>query len=640
MIVLQLRFAPRIYRKISGPNVKPGFKHDRYHFSKEMLQFRWVRSVDFSSSCAVGKSSCFCLELPGESWKLVDAIKKIPLHQSLGKLLLINGGEDLCFSDCPPIIGSQKYRHPPLSYEIFFHLNYLVHTQKISIAQVNAKLFRRLSRLEENMADQILTKLRSNRSTCFDPLKFIEDHSVKTHKNQRGSKIKCHRALVTPSKIYLIGPEIEASNCVIKHFSSRASDFLRVSFVDEDWSKVSAEVISTSIHSEVFSEPYRTTIHQRISSFLREGISIGEKKFEFLAFSASQLRGNSIWMFASDETLTAQKIRNWMGSFSQIRSVSKCAARMGQLFSTSTQTVNVPISDVEVIEDIECTASGMKYCFSDGIGKISLPFAKEIAVKCGISRTPSAFQIRYGGYKGVVVVGFKSEKKLSLRRSMHKFESDNTMLSVTRWSESTPCYLNREIISLLSTLGVRDEAFEDLQRRNVRDLDEMLGNRETALRVLFGLAGSHVRTSTKMMNHGYEPCSEPYLSMIVGSCHVSQMSEIKSRCRIFVRRGRVLIGCLDEARVLDHGQVYVRIRMTGAEIEMRDDMRLKKMDDGTAVVVGRVVVTKNPCLHPGDVRVLDAVYDSVLEETEIVDCVVFPQRGERLVLTFFGMSGR
>ncbi|KAK8996128.1 hypothetical protein V6N11_076376 [Hibiscus sabdariffa] len=48
-----------------------------------------------------------------------------------------------------------------------------------------------------------------------------------------------------------------------------------------------------------------------------------------------------------------------------------------------------------------------------------------------------------------------------------------------------------------------------------------------------------------------------------------------------------------------------------------------------AIVVGKVVVTKNPCLHPGDVRILEAVYEAQLEEKGLVNCLVFPQKGER-----------
>ena len=44
-------------------------------------------------------------------------------------------------------------------------------------------------------------------------------------------------------------------------------------------------------------------------------------------------------------------------------------------------------------------------------------------------------------------------------------------------------------------------------------------------------------------------------------------------------------------------------------------------------LTGPVVVTRNPCLHPGDVRQFEAVAASTLGH--LVDCIVFPQRGSR-----------
>lgn len=45
------------------------------------------------------------------------------------------------------------------------------------------------------------------------------------------------------------------------------------------------------------------------------------------------------------------------------------------------------------------------------------------------------------------------------------------------------------------------------------------------------------------------------------------------------------------------------------------------------ILTGPVVVTRNPCLHPGDVRQLTAVYAAQL--VHLVDCVVFPNHGPR-----------
>jgi hypothetical protein len=77
-------------------------------------------------------------------------------------------------------------------------------------------------------------------------------------------------------------------------------------------------------------------------------------------------------MFHSDEHLSADLIREWMGVFDDIKTVAKYAgaspvrlhltniARLGQCFSTT-----LPIVDVDVVEIPDIEFNG--YCFSDGV---------------------------------------------------------------------------------------------------------------------------------------------------------------------------------------------------------------------------------------------------------------------------------
>ncbi|KAK6917984.1 RNA-dependent RNA polymerase, eukaryotic-type [Dillenia turbinata] len=639
-VLLKLKYGPKIYHKVYGPNVASSVGNDRYYICKENFEFIWVRTTDFSSTKSIGKSSTF-------SWKVeglpdLDIFTSFPFLKEELINLIIEEAEDNCAeSGLVPLVKCGQ--DSKLAYEILFQLNSLVQTHKISLAAVDNELIDTLASLTVDTAMIVLQKLQKRDSICYDPTSFIKTqlhvlrskykhlpstaHSWLTNHNI----MSCHRVLITPSKIYCLGPELESSNYVVKHFALFAADFVRVTFVEEDWSKLPPNALSANIEQGIFANPLRTDIYHRILSVLREGIVIGSKRFEFLAFSASQLRSNSVWMFASNSTVKVEDIRAWMGCFNKIRSISKCAARMGQLFSSSKQTLIVPAQDVEIIPDVEVTTNGISYCFSDGIGKISLSFAKQVAQKLGLSRVPSAFQIRYGGYKGVIAVDRNSFRKLSFRNSMCKFESNNRMLNVTKCSESMPCYLNREIVTLLSTLGVKDEVFEALQQEQLNLLDKMLKKRGAALDVLEGISGVDSSKSivAKMLLQGYEPNAEPYLSMMMSALHDAQLSDLRTRCRVFVPKGRILIGCLDEMNILEYGQVYVRVTMTKAELQSGDLSCFRKVDETTAIVVGKVIVTKNPCLHPGDVRVLEAVYEVSLEDKGLVDCLVFPQKGER-----------
>lgn len=642
-LLLKLKYGPRIYQRMEGPNVSAKFKADRYRFCKEDFAFMWVRTTDFSRLKSIGHSTSFCWEIEEESSDS-DVFRSFPLYRENLKDLSLEDGEEFCSpTETVPLVKCRL--DTKLPYEALFQLNSLVHTQKISLASVDDELIDLIASLDDETKAVIFQKLHKMSSTCYEPLRFVKTQlhvlSIKKKSLRPSSQkrladnniMSCHRALITPSKIYCLGPELETSNHVVKHFASYASDFMRITFVEEDWSKLPINAVSTSLQKGIFAKPFRTDIYKRVLTILRDGIVIGSKRFEFLAFSASQLRSNSVWLFASNDKVKAEDIREWMGSFTNIRSVSKCAARMGQLFSSSKQTFEMAPQDVDIIPDIELTSDGINYCFSDGIGKISLSFAKQLAQKLKLdqSRIPSAFQIRYGGYKGVIAVDRHSFRKLSMRNSMLKFESKNRMLCVTKWSESMPCFLNREIISLLSTLGVKDEALLAMQEEQLQLLGKMLTDREAALDVLESLSGADSRSIlVKMLNGFYEPNSEPYLSMMLKAHYAYQLSDLKSRCRIFVPKGRVLIGCLDETGILNYGQVFVRITVTKTKEKIGDEnLQNVDGDDSTRIIVGKVVVTKNPCLHPGDIRVLDAIYNEELEEKGLRDCLVFPQKGPR-----------
>src|SRR4051812_45720235 len=60
--------------------------------------------------------------------------------------------------------------------------------------------------------------------------------------------------------------------------------------------------------------------------------------------------------------------------------------------------------------------------------------------------------------------------KLALRPSMNKFPSEHYVLEVIRASSFSYCYLNRQIITLLSTLGIPDSVFQTFQRDAVENL--------------------------------------------------------------------------------------------------------------------------------------------------------------------------
>ncbi|MCO5597438.1 hypothetical protein L7F22_051516 [Adiantum nelumboides] len=555
-LLLQAKFAPKIRQKIKLNSLKRGkvSVNDRFSFVRDdsgNQDHLWCRCADFTETGCVTQSSSYYLEIPEKEKQLYYAFTST--------LLNVHAFEELGDVTVSP----------------------------------------------GECTSQLQDKCLGNNHVAKLDQGFIQ----------------MNRLVVTPTKEYFLGPETEVSNRVTRHYKENIGNFMRVHFLDEDMSSLSARDLEIApdrfLETRVRSE--RTEVYHRIRKILDEGIMFGGKRYEFLAFSSSQLREHSVWMFASDQTTTCDSIRSWIGNFSNFRNVASCAARMGQCFSASKQGPDVYQDEIKEIPDIERLSGEVKYCFSDGIGKISPVFAAEVAMKCGYeSRTqetlaPSTFQIRYGGFKGVVAIDPLSSHKLSLRPSMKKFHSNHTTLDVLEWARFLPCYLNRQVISLLSTLGVEDHIFLSMQNEMISSLDGVLKDRGDALKMLqTSCAGDHHNITVQMLLCGYDPADEPFLFSMLQAFKSAQIQRICKKSKIFVSQGRILMGCLDEYGCLDYGQVYVK---------------LSSLEGSATVIKGTVVVTKNPCLHPGDIRVLQAVDSPNLQH--MVDCVVFPQKGTR-----------
>lgn len=67
---------------------------------------------------------------------------------------------------------------------------------------------------------------------------------------------------------------------------------------------------------------------------------------------------------------------------------------------------------------------------------------------------------------------------------MLKFEGSDQTLGVCTSASFMPCFLNQDIITLLSCRGVPDSAFLDLQARQLQQLKDMVHDSAHAQRVL------------------------------------------------------------------------------------------------------------------------------------------------------------
>ncbi|KAK5531667.1 hypothetical protein LTR23_009860 [Exophiala sp. CCFEE 6169] len=193
-----------------------------------------------------------------------------------------------------------------------------------------------------------------------------------------------HRVTVTPTGVYLYGPELIASNRILRQYSAHSDCFLRVLFSDENETRIEfdRDISNDCVYEDRFLE------------ILRNGVDIAGEHFDFLGFSHSSLRSQTCWFmrpFIQDGTvLFASNLISKLGDFSEIRCPAKCAARIGQAFSETTSAVRVDPSAVQVHADVKVG----RYVFTDGCGTISKSMWRRLKGNVPAKNQPTSYQIR------------------------------------------------------------------------------------------------------------------------------------------------------------------------------------------------------------------------------------------------------
>ncbi|KAL6881236.1 RNA dependent RNA polymerase domain-containing protein [Trichoderma novae-zelandiae] len=350
---------------------------------------------------------------------------------------------------------------------------------------------------------------------------------------------------------------------------------------------------------------------------LKAGISIQGVHYNFYGHSNSQLKSRTCYLCAASKEAISQKVEA-LGDFTKMKTVAKKAKRIGLLFSVARAAMQVEPRRVQDIPDIEVG----DFIFTDGCGLISPHLAKELSRRSRIvfrnmRYTPSVFQIRYRGYKGVVTLDptmAKGGPWLKMRKSMKKFGGgDDLSFSVVEYSKPYVFgHLNDEVIVLLDALGISRETLLRKQREHFDILAQAYQNPIVAFRILCHL---NMPEDAERVIIDSLDAVRPTINRLVKAEYDKMLNKRdEQRCRILIPKSRLLFGVCDAWGVLEPGQCAVKVTMDG---------------DGQpyALKGTKVLVTRNPCLHPGDLQKLDVVERPEL--AHLVDCIVFPTTGRR-----------
>ena len=514
-----------------------------------------------------------------------------------------------------------------LSFDVRYQLEVCISRGKLNEYNLTSEFVNKLSTMNELEAKELLEHVAVQKDRIFKPMTIFGNNFVTSGAIAKvpGYCALVRSVVVTPTTLRFNTPSIETSNRIIRQFASHSDRFIRVRFTEE---APGAKIYSTekSNDNEVFTKIKRT---------MANGIMVGDRRYEFLAFGNSQFREHGAYFFAPLPDLSKWRIRAWMGSFDHIPYVALFASRLGQCFSTTRAIATK--AKLDEIADIERNG----FHFSDGVGRASPDLARVIARSLGISQRglepPSVFQFRLGGCKGVLAVWPDLEGNiLHIRESQYKFPAAHEGLEVIRISQFASANLNRQLILVLSSLGVPDQCFLQKLRNQLSDLEAAMTDPQKALAILQRDV-DHNQITLKLAGivlDGFQERGEPFIISMLALWRAWSVKYLKEKARITIPKGALLLGCLDETGILrGHYEADVRLAASTPSKERwhyipEIYVQLSNAPKGKSqVITGPMLLARNPSLHPGDIRVVCGV--DVPELKHLKDCVVLPQNGDR-----------
>ncbi|KAI3131609.1 hypothetical protein CBS147326_5572 [Penicillium roqueforti] len=525
-------------------------------------------------------------------------------------------------------LGDQNYLHLP--FKVRYQLEVCLSQGYLSEFTMAREFVERLKDLGDDQATRLLEFVATEKKQYLEAMEIF---GLKFFRGVTDSKIPSyccfmHTARVTPTTIYYNTPTVDISNRVVREWSTKGAPgrFLRVRFTDERTEgRINASLSDSN-----------DEIYTRVKRTLANGITIGDRRYEFLAFGNSQFREHGAYFFAPDAGISAGTIRAWMGQFNHIRNVAKYAARLGQCFSTTRAFTGSSVQTVTCDEIVR-----NDFTFSDGVGKISKFLAQMVTsqhnIKTLTGEPPSAFQFRLGGAKGMLVIsGDPLPQEVHLRPSQQKFETNQAGLEIIRWSQYSLATLNRQLILVLSALNIPDEVFHSKLNSMLGSFHRAMRNDSKAINLLQKYVDPNQMTLTlaQMVSDGFRRNEEPFANTMLELWKSWHLKHLKEKAKIAIDQGANLLGVIDEKGVLK-GYFKSALPSRRASYEERLAalpeifVQICRLDgDGEyEVIEGLCILARNPSLHPGDIRVVRAVNRPELQALR--DVVVLPQTGDQ-----------
>ena len=416
------------------------------------------------------------------------------------------------------------------------------------------------------------------------------------------------RLVITPSR-HIFQPSIPVFTSRLTRLLSNTHNLVLVAFREENMQKI-----------------HDAGVYPRVSDMLLNGFRIMGRQFHFLCASASQIRDHKAFFVEVNCASAVYSLRKLIIADPEAFTVpAKYLSRLGLFCSADRPTIDIPWKEVAQIGDVRAADNSL---VTDGSGFIKRSKAAEMFQILN-EDIPSAFQFRLGGLKGVLTVvedSYVEDKvpgaSILYRPSQKKFGSDHKTIGVVKVANVHPLKLNREAITLMEAWSLSANESNtwnvlntliNLQENFLETQGEMFVDSIVATETLMQyLPAREVKGNAE----NFDIKTEPFWFHLLRHCHIFGVSMLCKKTNIPVKNGCLVMGIPDFTDVLHQDEVFLQV--------CRDD-------EPPTIIEGSVLIYRNPCLHPGDIRLVTAVNKPELRE--IKNALVMPTKDQKTSLS-------
>ncbi|OBT46789.1 hypothetical protein VE00_02021 [Pseudogymnoascus sp. WSF 3629] len=357
--------------------------------------------------------------------------------------------------------------------------------------------------------------------------------------------------------------------------------------------------------------------------------------------------------------LTVKGLLHWLIPFhlekNQKQPYLKLFSRISLGLSKTYATVPLKATEITFVRYDYCSKSGE--VMNDGCGQISRKLAHHIAQMLNLDYTPSAFQARIGGAKGMWIVDVKDfgdKTNIKIYPSQVKWDNNSffvdpchRIFEVLRWSGPVrSATLNLQFLPILEDrgrsngkgmreaisrmlengltyeMGRQRAAMDNPQsfRKWVRETDPGITDRIKLGQVGYwaGLPKSQGEKINLLLDAGFNPKEQCFVRDLARKANVARGEVLKTKLNISVGRSAYLPMVVDFTGILGPREVHI-----GFSTAFKDeatgfcDTILSDMD---------ILVARSPAHYTSDIQKVGAVFKPQL--SALKDVIVFSTQGD------------